>query len=171
MFPSSLTLLRVSTIKGCLILSNEFLQLLKWSHPPLFILLMWWIKKLDFLILTQLYIPESISIWSWFIMFHEYSNYTSLGALCTHFFLCYIYKSWRRKWQPTLVFLPRKSHWWRSLVGYSPWGRKELYTTERLHYSLYVRVELLGHRVWNGEGNGTPLQYSCLENPMDGGAW
>ena len=38
---------------------------------PLFILLMWWIKKLVFLILTQLYIPESISIWSWFIMFHE----------------------------------------------------------------------------------------------------
>ena len=25
--------------------------------------------------------------------------------------------------------------------------------------------------IWNGEGNGTPLQYSCLENPMDGGAW
>ena len=24
---------------------------------------------------------------------------------------------------------------------------------------------------WYGEGNGTPLQYSCLENPMDGGAW
>ena len=24
---------------------------------------------------------------------------------------------------------------------------------------------------WNGEGNDTPLQYSCLENPMDGGAW
>ena len=24
---------------------------------------------------------------------------------------------------------------------------------------------------WDGEGNGTPLQYSCLENPMDGGAW
>ena len=24
---------------------------------------------------------------------------------------------------------------------------------------------------WIGEGNGTPLQYSCLENPMDGGAW
>ena len=25
--------------------------------------------------------------------------------------------------------------------------------------------------MWTGEGNGTPLQYSCLENPMDGGAW
>ena len=32
--------------------------------------------------------------------------------------------------------------------------------------SLFARA-----RTWNGEGNGTPLQYSCLENPMDGGAW
>ena len=32
---------------------------------------------------------------------------------------------WRRKWQPTPVFLPGKSHGWRRLVGYSPWGRKE----------------------------------------------
>ena len=35
-----------------------------------------------------------------------------------------------RKWQPTPVLLPRKSHGWRSLVGYSLWGRKELDTTE-----------------------------------------
>ena len=33
---------------------------------------------------------------------------------------------WRRKWQPTSVFLPGKSHSQRSLVGYSPWGLKEL---------------------------------------------
>ena len=32
-------------------------------------------------------------------------------------------------------------------------------------------MELLDHVVLPGEGNGTPLQYSCLENPMDGGAW
>ena len=32
--------------------------------------------------------------------------------------------SWRRKWHPTPVFLPGKSHGWRSLVGYSPWGRR-----------------------------------------------
>ena len=31
--------------------------------------------------------------------------------------------SWRRKWQPTLVFLPGESHGQRSLAGYSPWGR------------------------------------------------
>ena len=38
---------------------------------------------------------------------------------------------WRRKWQPTPVFLPGKSHGRRKLVGYSPWGRKESDTTER----------------------------------------
>ena len=32
---------------------------------------------------------------------------------------------WRRKWQPTPVFLPGKFHGWRSLVGYSPWGHKD----------------------------------------------
>ena len=49
---------------------------------------------------------------------------------------------WRRKWQPIPVFLPRKSHGWRSLVGYSPWGRKESDTTEWLHFH-----PLLGRKV------------------------
>ena len=39
--------------------------------------------------------------------------------------------SWRRKWQPTPVFLPEKSHGRRILVGYSPWGRKESDMTEQ----------------------------------------
>ena len=39
---------------------------------------------------------------------------------------------WRRKWQPTPVFLPRELHGQRSLVGYSPGGHKELDTTEQL---------------------------------------
>ena len=42
---------------------------------------------------------------------------------------------WRRKWQSTPVFLPREFHGQRSLMGYSPLGRKELDTTERLHYT------------------------------------
>ena len=41
----------------------------------------------------------------------------------------------RRKWQPTPVLLPGKSHGWRSLGGCSPWGRKEPDTTERLHFT------------------------------------
>ena len=39
---------------------------------------------------------------------------------------------WRRKWQSTPVFLPGKSHGWRSLAGYSAWGCKELDTTKQL---------------------------------------
>ena len=71
--------------------------------------------------------------------------------------------SWRRQWHPTPVLLPGKSHGRRSLVGCSPWGRKESDTTEQLpfHFSLSCI----------GEGNGNPLQCSCLENPRDGGAW
>ena len=48
---------------------------------------------------------------------------------------------WRRKWQPMPVFLPRESHGWRSLVGYSPWGRKESDMTERLHFHLKERAK------------------------------
>ena len=44
---------------------------------------------------------------------------------------------WRRKWQPTPVFLPAKSNERRSLVGYSPWGCKESDTTERLHFHFH----------------------------------
>ena len=40
---------------------------------------------------------------------------------------------WRRKWQPTPVFLPGKSHGQRGWVGYSPWDHKELDTSERLN--------------------------------------
>ena len=51
-----------------------------------------------------------------------------------------------------------------------------------LHTSLAQRVKASAYKVGDlgliagsgrspGEGNGTPLQYSCLENPMDGGAW
>ena len=39
---------------------------------------------------------------------------------------------WRRKWQPAPVFLLGKFHGQRNLVGYSPWGHKDLDTTERL---------------------------------------
>ena len=43
-------------------------------------------------------------------------------------------RPWRRKWQSTPALLPGKSHGRRSLIGYSPWGRKESDTTEQLHF-------------------------------------
>ena len=42
---------------------------------------------------------------------------------------------WRRKWQPTPIFLPGESQGQRSLEGYSSWGRKQLDTTERLTHT------------------------------------
>ena len=42
---------------------------------------------------------------------------------------------WRRKWQSTPALLPGKSHGWRSLIGYSLWGRKESDMAERLHFT------------------------------------
>ena len=67
------------------------------------------------------------------------------------------------QWHPTPVLLPGKSHGWRSLVGCSPWADEESDTTEQLpfHFSLSCI----------GEGNGNPLQCSCLENPRDSRAW
>ena len=70
---------------------------------------------------------------------------------------------WRRQWHPTPVLLPGKSHGWRSLVGCSPWGREESDMTERLHFHFSLSCI--------GEGNGSPLQCSCLENPRDERAW
>ena len=55
---------------------------------------------------------------------------------------------WRRKWQPTPVFLPGESHGWRTLVGYSPRGHKESDMTERLHFhfSFHDCVSFHGER-------------------------
>ena len=84
-------------------------------------------------------------------------------VLLVDFLMMAILTMRRGQWHPTPGLLPRKSHGWRSLVGYSPWGRAESDTTERLcfHFSLSC----------TGEGNGSPLQCSCLESPRDGGAW
>ena len=74
-----------------------------------------------------------------------------------------LYILWRRQWHPTAVLLPGKSHGWRSLEGCSPWGRWELDRTQWLHFHFSLSCI--------GEGNGSPLQCSCLEHPRDGGAW
>ena len=75
----------------------------------------------------------------------------------------FTFMHWKRKWQPTPVFLPGESHGWKSLVGCSLWGHQESDTTERLHFHFSLSCI--------GEGNGNPFQRSCLENPRDGEAW
>ena len=78
------------------------------------------------------------------------------------FFCSFLTSLRRRQWHPTPVLLPGRSHGQRSLVGCSPWDREESDTTERLHFHFSLSCI--------GEGNGKPLQCSCLENPRDGGA-
>ena len=103
---------------------------------------------------------------------------------------------WKREWQPTPLFLPGKSHGQRSLADYSPWDHKESDTTEGLTLSHFKLISkpfpkgspggsvgkesacnagalglIPGSGRSPGGGNGNPLQYSCLKNPMDRGVW
>ena len=56
-----------------------------------------------------------------------------------------------------------KIPWMEEPVGCSPWDREESEMTEQLHFHFSLSCI--------GEGNGNPLQCSCLENPKDGGTW
>ena len=103
-------------------------------------------------VFSYTYLPSVCFLWGGICPYH----------LPTFQLVGFIYIKWRQ-WHPTPVLLPGKSHGHRSLVGYSPWGRKESDTTERLHFHFSLSCI--------GEGNGNPLQCSCLENPRDGGAW
>ena len=83
---------------------------------------------------------------------------------------------WKRKWQPTPVFLPGESHEQRNLAGYGLLGCKESDTTERLKLSNFTYFQ--GHLgsigvpehtqifSWSGKLLN-PFWYSCLENSMD----
>ena len=84
---------------------------------------------------------------------HDWATSLSLFT-CMH---------WRRKWQPTPGFLPGEPQGRGSLGGCRLWGHTESDTTERLHFPFSLA------RI--GEGNGNPLQCSCLKNPRDRGAW
>ena len=69
----------------------------------------------------------------------------------------------RRQWHPHSSTLAWKIPWMEEPGGLQSMGSLESDTTERLHFHF--------SRSCIGEGNGTPLQCSCLENPRDGGAW
>ena len=93
--------------------------------------------------------------------------------------------NWRRKWQPTPVLLPAKFHGWRSLVGYSPWGRKESDTTKRLHflsgtdktfsYSFKIVQKCFGnfiqHEIIETFAKATEKSMHFKDGVRDRGAW
>ena len=67
---------------------------------------------------------------------------------------------WRREWQPTPVFFPRKFHGPRSLVGYSPWGHKESDTTEQLTWKK-INFHVLFY-FFKESNRCCSVQFSCL---------
>ena len=131
-------------------------------------------SKLPLCGLNTLHVPSHPSSWLWgayfvslkfmeviWLIFHV-KNVIFFALALVLKLLCLTVYSRRRRWHPTPVLLPAKSHGWRSLVGCSPWGRTESDTTEQLHFHFSL--------LCIGEGNGNPLQCSCLENPRDRGA-
>ena len=83
-----------------------------------------WVKRADSWLNSLIRSAGNFRIWN---------NVDHQGAVSTWFF--HTTNDWRRKWQPTPVLLPGKSHGRRSLVGCSPWGHKESATTEWLHFT------------------------------------
>ena len=72
-------------------------------------------------------------VWSWM----SYLHVLEINPLSV-VLLAIIFSLWRRKWQPTPVFLPGESHGWRGLVGYSLWGCKESDMTKQLTHTHIV---------------------------------
>ena len=86
---------------------------------------------------------------------------------------------WSRKWQPTPVFLPRKSHGQTNLVGYRPWSLKESDMTEWLTLSLFTFKDRTGvggqlsfwgwKRMFNNRKWETARSQEELRMPLNGG--
>ena len=86
-----------------------------------------------------------------------------LGMFQECWFIASVIRTYYMQWHPTPVLLPGNSHGRRSLVGCGPWGCYKSDAAEWLHFHFSLSCI--------GEGNGNPLQCSCLENSRDGGAW
>ena len=89
------------------------------SHPP---------SRVVVMVLS--FTSSSLHLFSYFSL----HNHACIGIIWKGFSMNIFFDPWRRKWQPTPVLLPEKSHGLQSLVGYGPWGLKESGMTERLHF-------------------------------------
>ena len=98
-------------------------------------------------------------------------------VLCSKSLLV-IYLMYSRQWQPTPVLLPGKSHGWRSLVGYSPWGRKESDMTEQLHFHFSLSTFMHWRRKWwptpvflPGESQGWEAWWAAVYGVAQSRTW
>ena len=129
-----------------------------------------WIRDLDTCFIVSWMIYQSGCLELWILLCQPWTSGSKvtealLISLMDVLVFFVISKAWdrRRRWHPTPVLLPGKPHGQRSLEGCSPWDRWGSDMTKRLYFHFSLSCI--------GEGNGNPLQCSCLEHPGDGGAW
>ena len=93
----------------------------------------------------------------WTVVHGVMKSQTLIERLRFHFSLSCIGEG---NWQPTPIFLPRKFHGQRSLVGYRPWGHKELDTTELLHFLSFFcfHISYIFPVPWDSFQHGHILQ-------------
>ena len=110
-------------------------SIFKWLHRFFYFVSLGNLFYKGFVHLIQIVIYVAIYLFIW-----AFSRHTGKESACQcwrykrHRFDSWVRKSpWKRKWQPTPVFLPEKSHGQRSLVGYSPWGHRESDRTGYTH--------------------------------------
>ena len=102
---------------------------------------------------TPVFFPGESQGWGSLVRCRLWGRTESDTTEQLHFphFTYFILYHWRRKWHPTPVLLPGKSHGLGSLVGCNPWGRRELDTTEVTEHARTPRKDSLGgivSRAW-----------------------
>ena len=96
--------------------------------------------------------------WGGMFLWQDFLN----QIIKSFFYLLLAEEYWRRKWQPTPVLLPGKSHAWRSLVGCSPWGRYESDRLSDFTFTFHfpaLEKEMATHSsvlAWRIPGTGEP---------------
>ena len=90
-------------------------------------------------------------------------NMHSIVNILLYLICLSIYLPWEKAMAPNSSTLAWKIPWTEELGGLQSMGSLRVGTTEQLHFHFSLSCI--------GEGNGNPLQCSCLENPSDGGAW
>ena len=113
-----------------------------------------------------------IHIYSFFFRFFSHRGYYRIWVEfpvwytigpCWLFILYIVVHILEKAMAPHSSTLAWKIPWTEEPVGCSPWDCEESDMTEQLHFHFSLSC--------SREGNGNPLQCSCLENPRDGGAW
>ena len=129
------------------ILSSAFLLIHHDNYFSLYSVSIIYHNNWFFLKLNQFYITEIIPTWSWWIGLPTWLSGKEFVCQCRrhqrHRFDPWVRKiPWRRKWQPTPVFLAEESCEQRSLAGCSPWDCKESDTTEHACWIIFFNMLL-----------------------------